>query len=236
MVSDEERAKWIDDGSLHEPFTAKDLNAKPTQIVDIDVTVGPPNALIPLRLVSFPTAGGHVSFLTTLSRTTHTWAEVGLLYRLRWTIETDNKRCKSVLNADEIDERTGASALILVHAAMLGSVFANAIVHEEHTQRGWTGARRRAIKQPPLHPTPVAETMSSSAQRMGMALAHHNDPAAWDRWASLILHNTKDPSWRNRPSAIDVVKGRTHRLVPTDAYARNPAAALQMLKKALVRA
>jgi len=231
MASEEARRAWLDDGTLDSRFTAADLKADPEQVVDVDVTVGPVSELIHLRLVSFPTANGRVSFLTTLSRETHSYAEVGLLYRLRWAIETDNKLCKSVLNVDEIDSRTPMSALTLVHAAMLGSVFANAIVHEEHTSRGWTGERRRAIRKAPLHPTPVAEYIARGAERIGVALASEDRAADWDRWASLIIHFGSDPNWRSRPSAIDVVKGRTHKLVPTDAYGRDPKKALAPLKR-----
>lgn len=231
-TSEEKRLKWLDEGTLDNRFKVADLDAAPAeQIVDIDVTVGPSDDLIHLRLVSFPVGRRTMHFLTTLSRETHTWAEIGLLYRLRWTIELDNKLCKSVLNVDEIKSKTPTSALILVHSAMLGAVFANAIVHEEHTRRGWTGERRRSIKQAPLHPIAVAEYVARGADRIADALINGRKLADWDRWAHLIVHFGSDPNWRSRPSAIDVVKGRTDGLLSTDAYGRNPRLEIKKMKE-----
>jgi hypothetical protein len=55
--------------------------------VDIDVTFGPDTDPRPVRLVGVPMYRDYGYFLTNLPRSTHTLAEVAMLYRLRWAIE-----------------------------------------------------------------------------------------------------------------------------------------------------
>jgi hypothetical protein len=55
--------------------------------VDIGVTFGPDTDPRPVRLVGVPMDKDYGCFLTNLPRSTHTLAEVAMLYRLRWTIE-----------------------------------------------------------------------------------------------------------------------------------------------------
>ncbi len=230
LASDEERAAWIDDGSLDERFGAEDLD-KAKEVVDIDVTVGGPTSMRRVRLVAFTTPKGRVMFLTNLPRETHSHAEVGLVYRLRWSVELANKLCKSAMSVEEIFARTESSARIVVHAAMLAAMLAQAIAHEEHVARGWSGDRRRAIKEAPIHPLAVAAKLNRLSGDLGSALADPDRPLhLWDRYAVVLVKMSADPNWRTKPSALDVVKGRTYKLVATHDYATDPVATLARLK------
>lgn len=229
-VSDEERERWLDERSLHERFGAEDVNAA-KEVIDIDVTVGTASSMRTARLVAFTTPKGRVMFLTNLPRTTHSYGEIGLMYRLRWTVEVANKLCKSALSVEEIYARTESSARVVVHAAMLAAVIAQAIAHEEHTARGWTGAKRSAIKAAPIHALAVAEKLARMSGDVGLALADVDTPSKrWDILAVVLVEMSADPNWRRKPSALDVVKGRSHKLVDTHAYATDPVAALARLK------
>lgn len=220
-TTDEVRATWKDDDDLPEQFTDVDIRALKSKVIDIDVDIG--EAMTRARLVAFDTRQGRLMFLTNLPRTTHTAQEVGLLYRLRWAIELDNKLCKTALNVDEIEAKTETSTMIVVHAAMLGSILANGFVHAEHTNRGWTGDRRAPITQPPLHPISVAESVARSSNRIGeLMLRPPETMEPWDRIVGVLVHLAKDPNWRRKPSPMDVVKGRTWRLLNTHRYATNP--------------
>lgn len=230
MATDEAREKWLDDASLGERFGAVDLK-KCKSTVDVDVTVGTASSTRRARLVSFVTAKGTVMFLTNLPRDTHTAEEVGLLYRLRWSVELANKLCKSAMSVEEVLARTEASARIVVHAAMMAALLAQAIAHEEHLLRGWVGDKRQAIKAAPIHPLAVAAAFNELCGELGRALSEPDTPVAlWERYKIVLVKMAADPNWRRKPSALDVVKGRTHKLVPTHDYARDPVAALARLK------
>lgn len=230
LTSHEERERWLDNGRLDDRFGAADVTAA-NDIIDIDVTVGGLESGRRARLVAFTTPKGRVMFLTNLPRDTHSYAEIGLLYRLRWTIELANKLCKSAMSVEEIFARTESSARIVVHAAMLAAILAQAIAHEEHVARGWTGTRRRAITTAPIHPVAVAERMARMSGDVGLALADPETPLErWNALALVLVGLSADPNWRRRPSAIDVVKGRTSKLVNVHAYAIDPVAALGRLK------
>jgi hypothetical protein len=229
-ASEEERQAWLDEGGLGERFGAEDLRAG-ADVVDVDVTVGHAGSLRKARLVAFTTPKGRVMFLTNLPRTTHSHAEVGLVYRLRWTVELANKICKSAMSVEEIFARTDSSARTLIHSAMLASVLAHSIAHEEHILRGWVGEKRRAISESPIHPIAVALKITRNCQGLADALANPDTAAAfWDRQVAILIGLSADPNWRRKPSALDVVKGRTHKLLPVKLYAADPVAALERLK------
>ena len=119
--------------------------------LDVDVTVGPPEAAVPMRLVGVEMENEYGLFLTNVPRETHSAAEVGMLYRLRWSIEIDNKLAKSGCQLDEITAEKPVSAEILVHAAMLASILANAIARLDAVEQGAVGDRTVRLKRPPLH-------------------------------------------------------------------------------------
>jgi hypothetical protein len=222
---------WIDDPTLDTRIDLDQLEARaPGAPLDVDVTFGPVGSTVRMRLVSVPTETGHCVFLTNLPRATHDHAEIGLLYRLRWCIELDNKLAKTGFQLDEIDARTVHSALVVVHASMLASIVANAFVHETNLARGLVGQSRKRIKEPPLHPLLVASRVASLSRDLAELLSDPEaPPARWERCASLIVHRGSDPNWRKRPSASDVVKGRTPALLDPRRYAREPVHALRVL-------
>lgn len=223
-ATEAERRRWLDNGDLSHKFEYADIKAGNDDVVDVDVTVGPVGDLIRLRLVSFTAAKGRVAFLTTLPRTTHTYAQVGLLYRLRWNIELDNKISKSILNIDEIDARTRVSAMTMVHATMLGTLLANAFVREHHILQGQVGETRKSLNAPPLHPIAAAEMIARGGPVDEIVKNAPESTRLWERWAAIIVAVSADPNWRRRPSAMDVVKGRTCWLMDSHRYALDPKA------------
>ncbi len=156
-ATEAERDAWLGGASLHERFGAEDVSAA-DEVIDVDVTVGNAWSFRAARLVAFTTPKGRVMFLTNLPRDTHSYAEVGLLYRLRWTVEVANKLCKSAMSVEEIYARTESSARIIVHAAMLAAVLAQAIAHEEHLLRGWADTKRAAFLEEHVAVLGAAET------------------------------------------------------------------------------
>ena len=209
-VTAEQRLSWVVGSDFEGQLRGGgDIHLPRSGAFDIDVVVGPEEAAIPLRLVGVPSERGYCTFLTNLPRETHSLNDVGTLYRLRWTIEIDNKLAKSACRLDHVDAETRVSALILIHAAMTASILANAIVHAAALARGEVGARVVRLKEAPLHPMLVAKMVATMADRLSLTMAAPNtEPAEWDRLAGLIRHMGHDPNWRRRPSAIDRVKGR----------------------------
>ena len=207
----------VDDGTKRTLLTGSDVDVgsnedvriDPTRVCDVDVTVGPEAAPIPMRLVGIPTDKGYLLFLTTLSRHTHSPDEVGTLYRLRWNIELDNKLGKSAFRLDQITARSPVSAEILVHASMMAATIANAFAHQDNLDRGYVGDKTPKLKEAPLHPLLVAKAIAVGAHRLAEMMVSPDIPI--ERWESLargIRHLSKDPNWRRRPSVLDTVKGR----------------------------
>jgi len=230
-VPEEQMAGWLDDLDLQPQFTLEQATQRRShEPLDVDVTLGPVSNILRMRLVSVYTDKGHCVFLTTLPRETHPPEIVGLLYRLRWCIEVDNKLSKSAFQLDNIDARTLPSALTIVHSTMIATIIANAFVHETHLKRGLRGQHRRRISEPPLHPIRVAKFIAGAAASIATLMSDPNaTDKAWAKWARLTVRQGSDPNWRKRPSPIDVVKGRTPKLINLRRYAREPVAALRGL-------
>jgi hypothetical protein len=203
------KARWVgvDAGAVH-GVTALEMDGSGP--LDVDVTVGPEDAPIRMRLVGVQMEKEYGLFLTNLPRSTHTHAEVGMIYRLRWGIEVDNKLSKTACQLDEITAERQVSAEILVHAAMIASVIANAIVHLDHLDQGAVGAKTVLFTRPPLHPILVWKCVVAGAHRLAEMLADPATPdAAWLRVAANLTGGGADRNWKRTPSAMDRVKGRT---------------------------
>jgi hypothetical protein len=201
-LADEEQVEQLVGG-----ITLRELPKKET---DIDVLLGPETEPVRARLVGFETPEGWRFLLTNLSRETHTLAEVAMLYRLRWSIEIQNKLSKSACQLDEITARTAAPAEILVHAAMIASILANAVVHLEHIDQGMVNERCKVPVRPPLHAILVWKCIAASGPRLATLIVNPNDtPQTWDQVAQFLMYGGQDPNWRRSPSPIDQVKGRT---------------------------
>lgn len=185
------------------------LQELPEKETDIDVLLGPEDAPVRARLVVFETPEGWRALLTNLSRTTHTLAEVAMLYRLRWSIEIQNKLAKTCCQLDEITARTAAPAKILVHTAMIASIIANAVAHLEHIDQGLVGTKTRKMVRPPLHAISVWKCILASGQRLAVLIVTPSEtPKTWAQVASFLMYGGQDPNWKRRPSPIDMVKGR----------------------------
>lgn len=181
-----------------------------TDVLDIDVTVGPDADPLGARLIGVPFDKEYALFLSNLPRSTHSAEEVAMIYRLRWGIEIDNKLSKTACQLDEITAERPVAAEILVHASMLASVLANAIVHVDNIEQGAIGAKTVQPAHPPLHPIAAWKITVTWASELSEMLA--NPPSSDDLWVRLAAHLTRgagDPNWRKRPSAMDRVKGRT---------------------------
>jgi len=209
----EAMASWQAGGDLAGCFYGdKSFVIPKTGTLDLDVTLGPANNPIPMRMIRVETPNrGTITFLTTLPRATHSAEDVGTLYRLRWNIELSNKLCKSAFRLDHITARTRVPAEILVHAAILAAVIANAFAHQDHLSRGFVGDKTPKLTESPIHPMLVAKSIAGSAQHLGWLLSDPTlDPnlEQWNRLARAIRHCALDPNWRNKPSVLDRVKGR----------------------------
>jgi len=208
-VGSAEMARWLGDSGVADSVSCDDFIVDPNKPLDIDVILGPSAKPIHLRLVGIPTAKGFLLFLTNLPRQTHSHDDVAMLYRLRWTIELDNKLGKSACRLDHVTAKTPVSAEILVHAAMMASMLANAFAHEDHLKRGFVGTKTPRLKEGPVHPMLVAKSIASSAHHLGSMLSFEDGTdAQWDRLASAIRALSLDPNWRRTPSPIDIVKRR----------------------------
>lgn len=202
------RASWIgvDAGALG----SAEFKIDGEEPLDVDVVVGRRGESIPMRLVGIPMEKEYGLFLTNLPRATHTHEEVGMIYRLRWGIEVDNKLCKTGCQLDEITAHRPISAEILVHAAMIASMLANAVVHLDHLDQGAVEEKTVRFKRPPLHPILVWKCVVTGAHRLAEMLADPMTPiASWDRVAANLTGGGADRNWKRKPSAMDRVKGRT---------------------------
>ena len=133
-----------------------------------------------------------------------------MLYRLRWTIELDNKLAKTGCQLDEITAERPVSAEILVHASMIASMLANAIVHQDQISQGAVAAKTVRPKRGPLHAMLVWKIVVVGASRTADELrTPGSDPKRWVNLASHLTHSAADPNWRRKPSPMDLVKGRT---------------------------
>lgn len=190
--------------------TATTLGDLPKKETDIDVLIGSEADPVRARLVGFETKEGWRFLLTNLSRETHTLAEVAMLYRLRWSIEIQNKLSKSACQLDEITARTAAPVEILVHAAMIASILANAVAHLEHLDQGMVGSRSMVPIRPPLHAILVWKCITTSGPRLATLIVNPTEtPKTWDQVAQFLMYGGQDPDWKRKPSPIDQVKGRT---------------------------
>lgn len=206
-----ETLNWLADAEQVDHFAAgSTLQEIPDKPTDIDVLLGPEESPVRARLVVFETPEGWRALLTNLSRSTHTLAEVAMLYRLRWSIELQNKLAKTGCQLDEITARTAAPVQILVHAAMIASMLANAVAHLEHVDQGLVGERGRRMVSPPLHAMLVWKCILTSGARLAALIVNPQEtPKTWAQVTSFLLYGGQDPNWKKRPSPIDQVKGRT---------------------------
>lgn len=179
----------------------------PSGVVDVDVVLGDGGP--PVRLVAIDSPRGRHVLLTNLPRASYAPEEVGMLYRLRWAIELDNKLSKQSCRLDEITTGKKVAAEVLVHAAMIATMLANAIVHLQHLSEGAVGEKTVRFKHPPLHPLAVWKAADRSSMSIDHHLSNPGDASFWDKMADIFRKVGADVNWKNSPSALDLVKGRT---------------------------
>ncbi|MCB9760839.1 MAG: IS4 family transposase [Alphaproteobacteria bacterium] len=207
-----ESIAWLADEDQIDLLAAGDCTLRdlPEKEMDIDVRFGPEDDPIHARLIVFEAKGGWGYLLTNVPRETHTGAEVAMLYRLRWSVELQNKLAKTGCQLDEITARTAVPAEILVHAAMIASILANAVAHLEHLDQGLVGETCRKMKSPPLHAMLVWKCITTATYNLATLLVAPEDTSmTWEQLAQFLRHGGQDPNWKGKPSAIDQVKGRT---------------------------
>lgn len=194
-----------------ETFGKSPLPATLEAELDIDVSLGDPSSGPQARLVNIKTPEGWRAYLTNVPRHTHDARAISFLYALRWGVELQNKLAKTCCDLDEIYVSNKASAEILVHAAMLSSLLANALAHLEHVDQGYIEQRvvRPSGKRPPVHAMLMWKAVRTAAPRLVRLLT--DDPEetrTWQQVADYFTHCAKDPNWRSKPSPIDDAKGR----------------------------
>jgi len=183
----------------------------PSGIVDVDVTLGDGGGP-PVRLVAMDSRRGRHVLLTNLPRETYAPEEVGMLYRLRWNIELDNKLSKQGCRLDDITTGKKIAADILVHASMIATMLANAIVHLQHLSEGAVGEKAVRFKHPPVHPINIWKAVDRASMDIDHHLRNPDDTDGyWSRLAGIFRRIGADPNWKSQPSALDRVKGRTAR-------------------------
>ena len=209
-VGQEAMRSWLTGTDLETLLRERTLKIDPRKTLDIDVSVGPASDPIAVRLVGVPTADkGFLLFLTNLSRSTHSPEDVATLYRLRWNIELDNKLNKSPFRLDPVTAQSPVSVRVLVHAALIASIIANAYAHQDHLEHGYIGDKTPPLTEAPVHPMLVAKAIASSARMLAAMMANPETPLqSWASLAGAIRHLSLDPNWRRNPSVMDRVKGR----------------------------
>lgn len=184
-----------------EPFA---LNGK---AIDADVRVGPEPDAVALRLVGVPTPKGYCFFLTNLPPRIGP-LQVGDIYRIRWEVEISIKLDKAVHRLDESDAERPWSIKTMLHASLIASIITAILVHKHNwsTRPTESGQPRT---QPPLHQMLVAKMLVVSCLSIARAstLRGPEAKAEWQRIADNLVHAGKDPSWRNRPSVLDQMRG-----------------------------
>jgi hypothetical protein len=212
-LDDEIRAgqvcEWTASEEVFACFDGASLLDRMDEPLDVDVRMGGPRNSVRARLVNVETPEGFRAFLTTVPRETHDADAIAFLYQLRWSIELQNKLAKSGCQLDEITAERPVGVEILVHAAMLASMIANAVAHLEHLDQGAVGERVVRLKRPPLHAMLIWKCVVTGAWRIAELLASgKSDDAAWAFTAENLRHGGQDPNWKRTPSPIDDAKGR----------------------------
>lgn len=179
--------------------------------LDVDVRLGEGIDGPEARLINVQTPEGWRAYLTNVPRETHDAEAISFLYSLRWAVELHFKLAKSGCELDEIYAERPVSAKILVHAAVLASLLANALAHIEHLDQGYVDEKvvRPTAKRPPVHAMTIWKMVRTSAGTITDLLS--GEPTYgkdWERVAQSLRWAGKDPNWRRRPSPMDDAKGR----------------------------
>jgi hypothetical protein len=230
-VGKETMRSWLTGTDIETVLREHQLRVDPSKTLDIDVSLGSGENAIPVRLVGVPTEDkGLLLFLTNLPRYTHSPEDVSTLYRLRWNIELDNKLNKSAFRLDHVAAQSPVSVRILVHAALIASIIANAFAHQDHVNRGYVGDQSPPLTESPIHPMLVAKAIATSAHTLAAMMANPETPLkSWANLASAIRHLSLDPNWRRKPSVLDKVKGR---VAPPGRPRRSSAGSAQVAEGA----
>ena len=209
QVTGGEVERWTIDEEVFDSFEGKSLSEFLDRPLDVDVRMGPAADPVRARLVNIETPGGFRAYLTTVPRQTHDADAIAFLYQLRWSIELQNKLAKSACQLDEITAERPVAVEILVHAAMLASMIANAVCHLEHLDQGAVDDRVKRFSSPPLHPMLVWKCVVTGAWRIAELLANPDAPTeAWAFTARRLRNGGQDPNWKRTPAPIDDAKGR----------------------------
>lgn len=182
----------------------------PSGTVDVDVVLGDGTGP-PVRLVAIDSRRGRHVLLTNLPRDKYAPEEVGMLYRLRWNIELDNKLSKQGCRLDDITTSKKVAADILVHAAMIATMLANALLHLQHISEGAVGEKSVRFKHPPLHPINVWKAVDRASMNIDHHFQNPGDADFWNKMARIFRKVGGDVNWKKKPSALDDVKGRNAR-------------------------
>ena len=211
----EDNLEWAGPTGLLNANSDQPLEIPKSGNVDIDVSIGTGDNIVGCRLVAMDVPNGRVTLLTTISRKTHNIEEIAMLYRLRWSIEVDNKLVKTGCQLDEVQTSKPVAAEILIHAAMLASILSNALCHASHVAQGAVGEKTVKLKEAPLHPILVWKVIITGVERIVQDLMQPDRVGAtWQRTTDLVTHGGADINWKTQPSALDDVKGRNRSGLP----------------------
>jgi putative transposase len=177
--------------------------------IDARVSIGRGERAVTCRLIGIPVIDGAYRFYLTSLPGRVGPLQIGDLYRVRWEIESDNKLDKSCSHLDEIGARTAPAARALIHASLVSSMLACAIVHRHRLNDVPPPGANAQRTTPPLHPQTLARAMGSAAMSIAAALELSGAEAdrEWQRIARYLSHLGFDPNWRRRPSVLDQMRG-----------------------------
>jgi len=179
--------------------------------LDVDVRLGDLKQGVRARLVNIETPAGWRAYLTNVPRDTHDAEAIAFLYSLRWSVEIQHKLAKSGCKLGAIQAEKPVGAKILVHAAFLASLLANALAHLEHLDQGYVGEKcvRPTGQRPPVHAMLMWKMLQCSAPGIAQLLGGQNAGGrGWEHYADVLRHAGRDANWRSKPSPIDDAKGR----------------------------
>ncbi len=178
------------------------------KVIDAEVTLGTEGEEeLRLRLIGIPTPKGYCFFLTNLSKRVGP-LQVGNIYRIRWEIELNNKLDKSVNRLDESQAERPCSIKTLLHAAIVGSILTNLIVHK-HSLETRPKKPAEVRTKPPLHPILLGRALAQASLSLAQAFELTGSEAKkeWQRIAEKLVRWGEDPNWRRRPSVLDEMRG-----------------------------
>jgi hypothetical protein len=177
--------------------------------IDAEVTFSSGDDTLQARLVGILLPNGTYGFFLTNLPASIGPRQIADLYRVRWEIETNNKRDKSCHRLDHIDARRPAAVRALLHASMVASIIVCLFAHTHQLAEAPPPGGSAERTTPPIHPQTMSRMLSVMASGIAELMTRPGPDASerWRRNARLLIENGQDPNWRRSPSILDQLRG-----------------------------